>query len=98
MCQKNLEWCRKWCNYRSGGESGYVPGGADGYFIDGSGYIGALLFHRVPGVFRCGLFLGEVFRNVVDADAELVAVNTIRTYNTIPFIIIISVMFILRNV
>ena len=35
MCQKNLEWCRKWCRNRVCGETGYVPSGADGYFVDG---------------------------------------------------------------
>ena len=95
MCQKNLEWCRKWCNYRSGGESGYVSGGADGYFIDWCCNFSTFLFHRVPGVFRCGLFLGEVFRNVVDADAELVTVCIISVYDLFPLGVVVCVILIL---
>lgn len=98
MCQKNLEWCRKWCSYRACGEAGDVSGGADGYFVDWGGYICTFLFYSVPGVFRCGLFLCEVFRNVVDADAELVAVDSISIDHPLPQCIVIGIVIVLRDI
>lgn len=95
MCQKNLEWCRKWCNYRSGGESGYVSGRADSYFIDWCCNFSTFLFHRVPGVFCCGLFLCEVFRNMIYADAELVAVDAVCIYRCLPLLVVVCVVVVL---